>query len=158
MSECQSDHLTARDWGVGHDEVRDTGGSAFGEVRSYMWDEVRGRWLPRESPSVLGGSQNQKFRYCFDLDGTLCDTDGMDYEHAKPRPAMIALVNALKDAGHTVTIITGRGMLYGNDFPERVKAVSQLASWGCRLPHVEAKTPGDVIFDDRGVTVMSERR
>ena len=43
--------------------------------------------------------------YVFDLDGTICLTEGRDYAEAVPLAERIAAVNALFDAGHTIIIV-----------------------------------------------------
>lgn len=167
MSECQSDYLTARDWGVGHDEmpwekyerecsrgVGNTPTQPEPKISSAEWEKRFAECL-----AIVARKRSQTFRYCFDLDGTLCDTEGMDYEHARPRPAMIALVNALRDAGHFVLIVTGRGALSGNRAMYLRQAADQLERWGIHHQEVIGTGgPYDVRFDDRGVTVMTERR
>ena len=52
--------------------------------------------------------------YCFDLDGTFCDTDkdeghGMKYYEATPYPDRIEVVNKLWEEGHTIIVETARG-------------------------------------------------
>ena len=65
-------------------------------------------------------------KYCFDLDGTLCDTPMREddnkpgYLEATPIPYMIEQVNRLYDEGHRIIIQTARGrgsgivLLYSN--------------------------------------------
>ena len=53
--------------------------------------------------------------YCFDIDGTLCETpsdpDGHNvrYWDAQPYPFMIEQVNRLFDDGHKIIMMTARG-------------------------------------------------
>ena len=139
MSECQSDDLTARDW------------KECGCGLTHLCPPKKGVSDP---PDVVVGEPSPKFRYCFDLDGTLCDTEGMDYWNARPRPAMIALVNALYDAGHHVEIRTGRGYTTGLA-GEWALASVQLRQWGCRVTKVGQKPSADVIFEDRKSTRLN---
>ena len=44
--------------------------------------------------------------YCFDLDDTLCRTEGMDYENAKPIQKRLDRVNKLYDEGHTIITVS----------------------------------------------------
>jgi hypothetical protein len=44
--------------------------------------------------------------YCFDLDNTLCITEGNIYEEAKPISNRIEYVNQLYAEGHTIIIET----------------------------------------------------
>ena len=53
--------------------------------------------------------------YCFDIDGTICtNTDG-DYASAKPFESRINHINALYNAGHTISFFTARGSTTGID-------------------------------------------
>ena len=47
--------------------------------------------------------------YCFDLDGTLCSQQDLDYENALPFVKRVKHVNDLYDDGHTIIIDTARG-------------------------------------------------
>ena len=53
--------------------------------------------------------------YCFDLDGTICDTPlrkedlKPGYLEAVPFPYMVEQVNKLYDEGHKIIIMTARG-------------------------------------------------
>ena len=51
--------------------------------------------------------------YCFDLDGTICNTpiinDKPAYHEANPIPFMVEQVNRLFDEGHKIIIMTARG-------------------------------------------------
>jgi len=40
--------------------------------------------------------------YCFDLDGTLCNTDGNNYKDSTPKKDRIKIVNALYEEGHAI--------------------------------------------------------
>lgn len=90
----------------------------------------------------------------FDLDGTLCETNGTDYAGAMPIPERIAKVNSLYDEGHTITIWTARGSGTGADHYELTRA--QVARWGIRH-HVllvgkpGGKHPYDLFVDDKAV-------
>ena len=87
--------------------------------------------------------------FVFDLDGTLCHTEGKRYGQAVPYVDRIARVNQLVAAGHRVVIDTARGSGTGYDWYPMT--VEQLARWGCQYAalYVGSKTPGDVYIDDR---------
>jgi capsule biosynthesis phosphatase len=48
--------------------------------------------------------------FVFDLDGTLCETEGNNYADAVPKKDVVDRVNKLVELGHTVHIFTARGM------------------------------------------------
>jgi len=92
--------------------------------------------------------------YCFDLDGTLCDTRGKDYAGSVPIMGRIRRVNKLYQIGHTIIIDTARGTGSGEDWHERT--AEQLARWGV-LHHelrVGIKLPADIYVDDRAINVV----
>ena len=91
-------------------------------------------------------------RYVFDLDGTLCQTEGMDYADAQPDKIMIALLNGLHDAGHTIIIDTARGSGTGTDWQEAT--ANQLRGWGVKYHELRTgvKIPADMYIDDRALT------
>jgi hypothetical protein len=83
--------------------------------------------------------------YCFDLDGTLFKTEGMDYEHSKPIIERINQVNRLYNEGHTIIIETGRNVSWYN-----------LTHMQCRIIKnhkiiVGQKTIADYYIDDRAI-------
>jgi hypothetical protein len=87
---------------------------------------------------------------CFDLDNTLCSTEGMDYAAAEPIPWAIERVNRLAAAGHTILIMTARGSATGTDWEPVTRA--QLERWGVTFHELRfGKPPADVFIDDRAV-------
>lgn len=96
--------------------------------------------------------------YCFDLDGTLCEsvTDG-NYRNAKPLTKAIEKVNSLFDKGNTILIFTGRGSSSGIDWT--VVTTEQLQSWG--LKHhkliMNVKPTYDVVIDDKAINALEWR-
>lgn len=89
--------------------------------------------------------------YCFDLDGTLCQTVGADYENAVPLVARIQLVNDLFKAGNTVVIFTARGSTTGIDWRELTEW--QLNTWGVQFHRLLLGKPfADHYVDDKAVT------
>lgn len=87
--------------------------------------------------------------YCFDLDGTLCETDGLRYLEAQPYPERIAHVNALYAAGHRIIIDTARGSHSNENWYHRTAL--QLGGWGLKYHELRAgvKRYADVYVDDR---------
>lgn len=63
----------------------------------------------------------------FDIDGTVCDTDGNDYASSVPDEAIITLINYLYDHGHTIVIVTSRGTKNGGITREAIE--NQLRAW-----------------------------
>ncbi|MGE5373167.1 MAG: hypothetical protein ACM3QZ_14410 [Solirubrobacterales bacterium] len=90
--------------------------------------------------------------YCFDIDGTICtNTDG-DYPNAEPYPEVVAEVNRIFEAGHTIYLHTARGSTTGIDWRELTE--KQLREWGL-LYHVlyMGKPTADVYIDDKAINV-----
>ena len=88
--------------------------------------------------------------YCFDIDGTICtNTDG-DYASAKPFGSRIDHINALYDAGHTISFFTARGSTTGIDW--RALTAEQLAQWGVRYHTlIMGKPHADLFVDDKAI-------
>ena len=93
---------------------------------------------------------NLSLIYVFDLDGTLCNTEGNWYEKSTPKEDRIALVNKLHDDGHTVIIDTARGCVSGKNW--FYYTVNQLNKWGVKFHTLRTgvKFGGDVFVDDKG--------
>ncbi|MDC3133745.1 HAD family hydrolase [Bacteroidota bacterium] len=89
--------------------------------------------------------------YCFDLDGTLCNTDGNNYSDSTPKKNRIDIVNKLFDEGHTIIIDTARGSVSGKNY--FFFTVNQLKSWGVKFHTVRTGTKigADIFIDDKGV-------
>jgi glycerol-3-phosphate cytidylyltransferase len=98
-------------------------------------------------------------RYCFDIDGTLCETPNNklgkpDYENSTPIPFMVEQVNRLYDEGHYIIMQTARGKGSGIDWTELTK--KQLNDWGyCyhELFPMFCKPTADLFIDDKGINV-----
>ena len=75
--------------------------------------------------------------YCFDLDGTLCNTKDGDYEKSLPLHDRIKKVNELYVEGHYIIIETARGSITGIDWFELTKR--QINEWGVK--YHELRTP-----------------
>jgi capsule biosynthesis phosphatase len=96
--------------------------------------------------------------YVFDIDGTICETNGSDYENSKPLLKRIEKVNKLYEEGHTILFLTARGMgrsdnnmAYANRaFYEFTR--NQLLDWGVKFHDLFLGKPsGDFYIDDKGM-------
>ncbi|MGE5467644.1 MAG: hypothetical protein ACM3Y9_09500 [Ignavibacteria bacterium] len=95
--------------------------------------------------------------YCFDIDGTLCTNTEGDYESAEPYPDVIAEVNRLYDAGHTILLLTARGSATGIDW--RPVTERQMTDWGVRYHALFfGKPSADIYVDDKAVNALTWRR
>ena len=90
--------------------------------------------------------------YCFDLDGTLCRTEGSDYDNSTPINERIGEVNKLYDEGHTIYIETARGSVSRKNW--LIHTRDQLNSWGVKYHklRVGTKFHADVFIDDKGIS------
>jgi len=91
--------------------------------------------------------------YCFDIDGTLCDTPNDDYEAARPNYEMIKSVNRLYEHEHYIKIFTARGSQSGKDWTEIT--TRQLDSWGVKYHELimNRKPHYDLLIDDKAINV-----
>tara|TARA_Y100000768_G_C23959955_1_gene674775 strand:- start:127 stop:426 length:300 start_codon:yes stop_codon:yes gene_type:complete len=89
--------------------------------------------------------------YCFDLDGTLCNTDGNNYKDSTPKKERIKIVNTLYEDGHTIIIDTARGCVSGKNY--FFFTMEQLKSWGVKFHTLRTgvKFGADVFIDDKGI-------
>lgn len=88
--------------------------------------------------------------YCFDLDGTLCDTFGSDYENSQPKIDRILRVNQLFNEGHIVIIFTARGSTSGLNWTELTR--HQLMNWGVQYHQlILGKPSADIYVDDKAM-------
>lgn len=96
--------------------------------------------------------------YLFDLDNTLCETNGNDYINAKPLIKRIAFVNELYHEGHIIRIFTARCMSRCNGDISKVYDTiykvtkDQLIEWGiCHHDLILGKPSNDIIVDDKAI-------
>lgn len=110
-----------------------------------------------------GGSSEEgpSRRYCFDIDGVICQTEGTDYHAARPRRDVIERINRLYDAGHEIVLQTARGMgTLGGDLARVHEAwyaftVEQMRGFGVRFHALYlGKTHADFYIDDKGMNVV----
>ena len=96
--------------------------------------------------------------YCFDIDGTICETKGSEYSNSHPFPEMIEVINRLYGEGHIIKMFTARGSVSGIDWTELT--TRQLASWGVKYHELimNRKPHYDLLIDDKAVNVEDFRR
>ena len=100
-------------------------------------------------------------RYCFDIDGTLCDTPNNekgkpDYLNAQPFPFMVQQVNRLYDEGHYIIMQTARGKGSGIDHTElTTKQLNECGYKYHELFPMFCKPTADLFIDDKGIDVES---
>ena len=89
--------------------------------------------------------------YVFDLDNTLCKTEGSNYIDATPIKERIRIVNNLYDQGNTIIVETARGCASGKNW--FYLTVDQLKGWGLKFHTLRTgvKFNGDIFVDDRGI-------
>ena len=69
--------------------------------------------------------------YVFDLDNTLCKTEGSNYFDSVPYVDRILKVNELHDQGHTIIVETARGCVSGKKW--FTQTMEQLKRWGLKF-------------------------
>ena len=98
-------------------------------------------------------------RYCFDIDGTICNNTWGEYEKALPIPDRIEVVNKLYNDGHHIIYFTARGM--GTCDGDVLRAYAklynftyeQLCAWGCKFHELRLGKPNaDYYIDDKGIS------
>lgn len=77
-----------------------------------------------------------------DIDGTICDTQGVEYADAKPIQERIGAINDLYKKGNTIIYWTARGTLSGIDYGPLTRR--QLQEWGCLYHGLQFGKP---VFD-----------
>ena len=98
-------------------------------------------------------------RYCFDIDGTICDTPNdengkPDYYNATPIPFMVQRINDLYDEGNYIILMTARGRGSGVDRSDITQ--QQLKDWHVKYHELEPmfhKPNADIFIDDKGIDV-----
>ena len=97
-------------------------------------------------------------KYCFDLDGTICNTPSKDskplYHEASPIPFMVEQINHLFDEGNKIIVMTARGRGSGKNWTDWT--IKQLDMWGVKYHELEPmfhKPTADIFIDDKGINV-----
>jgi hypothetical protein len=83
-----------------------------------------------------------------DIDNTICNTNGMDYENSKPIIKNIEKINKLYEK-HEITYWTARGSVSKINFYKLTK--KQLELWGCKYNKLSVgeKPPYDLLICDK---------
>lgn len=88
--------------------------------------------------------------YIVDIDNTICNTNGSDYENSTPILDRINKINTLYDEGHTIIYWSGRGSSSGVDRTLLTK--KQLKEWGCKYHELRLYKPiYDFYIDDKAL-------
>lgn len=97
--------------------------------------------------------------YVFDIDGTICESLGGDYEKSKPMIERILKINGLYDDGHTIIFQTARGMGRHRNNSINAEAefyeltIKQLSDWKVKYHYLfMGKPSGDFYIDDKGIS------
>lgn len=99
-------------------------------------------------------------RYCFDLDGTICENkkEGQTYADVLPLEGSIETLNRLREEGHYIIIMTARNMatLENNVGKIIAKQGPVVFEWleKYKVPYDEllfGKPNADYFIDDKGI-------
>tara|TARA_A100001011_G_C14315485_1_gene847775 strand:+ start:4812 stop:5114 length:303 start_codon:yes stop_codon:yes gene_type:complete len=86
--------------------------------------------------------------YCFDIDDTICETQGIDYANSQPIKERIIKINKLKKDGNTIIFYTARGFVSKIDYLELT--TKQLTEWGVSYDKIYMGKPNaDYYIDDK---------
>ena len=104
----------------------------------------------------------KKMIFCFDIDNTICKTEGRNYQKAKPKKRIITLINKLYEHGHTIKIFTGRFMGKNKDnikgaYKDGYKLTKkQLRNWKLKYHRLILGKPSlDILIDDKALGFKS---
>lgn len=88
--------------------------------------------------------------YCFDIDETICRTEGTLYENAVPIYERVARINFLYSQGNIIKFYTARGSKTGIDWEPLTR--EQLRDWGVTYHELNMGKPfADVYVDDKAI-------
>lgn len=91
-----------------------------------------------------------KKTFCFDIDGTLCESVESNYPESVPIEDRIRLVNSLKAAGHKIVLFTARGASSGNDWSQLT--TTQMREWEVNFDQlIMGKPHADLYIDDKAI-------
>ena len=92
-------------------------------------------------------------KYCFDIDGTICNNTYGKYEDAKPFLDVIQRINTLYDTGNKIILFTARGTTTGKNWSELTK--HQLDKWEVKYHEIILNKPdADIFIDDKGMNIL----
>ena len=84
-----------------------------------------------------------------DIDNTICNTNGMEYEKSTPIIENIEKVNSLF-INHIIIMWTARGTLSNNNYFELT--YNQLKKWGVKFNELRMGKPAfDLLIDDKAL-------
>ena len=87
-----------------------------------------------------------------DIDGTICHTNGTDYNDSEPKYEQIYKINKLYDEGNVIIYWTARGTVTQIDWLDLTK--NQLNEWGVKYHDVRVGKPQyDLWIDDKSKTI-----
>lgn len=91
--------------------------------------------------------------YIVDIDNTICETTGSNYEKSIAKYHRIDKINTLYNNGHTIIYWTARGGNSGIDWTDLTK--HQLKQWGCKYHELRMNKPSyDVWIDDKAAWIF----
>ena len=97
-------------------------------------------------------------KYCFDIDGVICNTKINDYKNSKPILKSIKKINYLYEKGHKIIIFTARYMGRSNEKKSLAKKLGysltkkQLLKWGVKYDQLIFGKPSyDLFIDDKAL-------
>ena len=95
--------------------------------------------------------------YCFDLDGTICNTIDKQYANATPYLEVVEKINELYDSGNKITIFTARGGTSKINY--RDLTMSQLTTWNVKFHELidKNKPHFDILIDDKAINAKTWR-
>jgi dTDP-glucose 4,6-dehydratase len=89
-----------------------------------------------------------------DIDNTICNTTGMDYENSWPIEDNIKYINSLYDYGHTIIYWTARGTITGINW--EILTRQQLKKWNVKFHELKFGKPHyDCYIDDKVVNTKN---
>ena len=91
--------------------------------------------------------------YCFDIDGTICDTMDGDYYNSIPKKDVIKKIQRLYENGDTIIFMTARGATSGKDWTDWT--IKQLSLWNLKYHELlmNIKPHADFFIDDKGINI-----
>ena len=96
--------------------------------------------------------------YVFDIDGTFCKSEGSDYVNSVPLQTRVDKVNKLYEEGHTIIMMTARGMGRTNQNElESYRLLyhftyQQISFWGVKFHKLMLGKPAaDYYVDDKAI-------
>jgi hypothetical protein len=99
-----------------------------------------------------------KKKFCFDIDGVICDTVGNEYSKSKPNLKAIKIINKLYVQGHYIILFTSRYMGRNKENVINAKkqgykfTYKQLKKWGLSFDKLIFGKPSyDIYVDDKSI-------